>query len=170
MKAIPHVIDNLNEWCGKIFSWLLIPLTLLVVLDVFTRYVLNRPWYYIDFSIQVAGCLAVLGMGYTYLHNGHVGVDILVVRLSPKMRAVLDLILSPLFFIGVGALLWKTTEAAYDSLRNLDKFTSMLELPEYPYRILIAVAILLFFLQGIAKFVRDLIIAATVNQEGNHEH
>jgi TRAP-type mannitol/chloroaromatic compound transport system permease small subunit len=170
METFCRLIDNLNDWCGRIFAWLFFPLTFFVVADVFTRYVLNRPWFYIDFSIQVAGCLALLGLGYTYLHNGHVGVDIVVLKLAPKTRAILDLVLFPLFFIGVGTLLWKTTEAAYQSLKNQDLFTSMLELPEYPYRVIIVVGVLLLLLQGVSKFVHDLGLATATNKQANHEH
>jgi len=149
-------VDNINEWTGRIFSWLFIPLTLLVVTDVFTRYVLDKPWYYLDFNIQIMGVLTVLGAGYCYLHNGHVSVDILVTRLSPRKRAILDIILFPLVLGALGPLLWKVTAGAIQSVKMLQVYLSILDIPIYPYKVIVVVGISLMLLQGISKFMGNL--------------
>lgn len=156
-KAFCRRIDSCNEWTGKIVCWLIIPLTFIVVYDVILRYVFNRPtvWAW-DINIQLLGALVILGGGYVLLHNGHIGVDVLVVRLSPRKRAMVDLVTSLFFFFGVGVLLWKASLDAWSSLQIRELYTSFFQPPIYPLKIVVVIGVLLLLLQGIAKFMRDL--------------
>jgi len=151
-------IDVVNEWVGKTVAWLFIPFALLVVVDVFTRYVLRQPWFYIDINIQIMCALVLLAGGYLFLHKGHIGVDVLVIRLSPRYRAMLDLILFPVLVCSIGALLWRTGIAAWDSWAFLESYTSAFEPPIYPLKTVIVLGVLLVLLQGTAKFIRDFAI------------
>jgi len=152
-------VDFLNEWMAKIFAWLIIPLTFIVALDVFLRYVLNRPtdWAW-DVNVQLLGGLIVLGAGYTLLREAHIGVDVFLVRFSPKKRAVVELITFALFILTVGVLLWKTTLAALVSVQTGERYASYWMPPIYPLKVAMFVGVLLFWLQGIAKFLRTLFI------------
>jgi TRAP-type mannitol/chloroaromatic compound transport system permease small subunit len=123
--------------------------------DVFTRYVLNNAWYYIDIHIQIMGLLIAMGVGYCLLHGGHIGVDILVQNFSTKKRAALNLILAPLFFIGVGALVWKIGDNALKSVLMLENYTSALGPPIYPFKVFMTLGFSLLFLQGLANAIRD---------------
>jgi TRAP-type mannitol/chloroaromatic compound transport system permease small subunit len=161
LEAFCRLIDAINEWTGRIVAWLFVPFTLLVAADVFTRYVLRNPWFYIDVNIQIMGTLIVLGGGYTLLHGSHIGVDTLVSRFSPRNRAIMDLILFPIFAGSIGALLWKTGVAAWDSWVWLERYSfSALLPPIYPYKTIIVLGVLLVLLQGTVKFIRDLMFVS----------
>ncbi len=160
------LIDTINEWSGRIAAWLFIPLTIGVTVDVFTRYVLNKPWFYLDINVQIMGTLVLLGAGYCLLHGKHIEMDMFVTRLSPRKRAIMRLILYPLFFVGVGVLLWKVTVAAMDSLRLHERYTSAFGPPIYPYKVIIVIGVLLLLLQGISIYIRDLKTVFTPNSEG----
>ncbi len=149
-------IDLINEWMGKIVGWLFIPFTILVIMDVITRYVFNSPWYYIDVNIQIMGTIVMLGAGYALLHSGHVRVDVLINLLSPRKQALLEIILFPLFATCIGVLFWKTLEAASLSIELREHYASGLAPPFYPYRIIITLGVLLLLLQGIVNFIRKL--------------
>lgn len=151
-----HLVDSINEWVGKTVGWLFIPFTLLVVTDVFTRYVLNNPWYYLSVNVQLMGVLAVLGGGYCYLHKGHASVDLLQPRLSVRGRALLEVILFPLIFGTLGILVWKTMASAITSIERMQTDVSPLALPVYPYKVIIVVGIFLMLLQGIVFFIHNL--------------
>lgn len=152
-----QIIDNLNEWVGKILGWLIIPLMLLVVYDVILRYIFNRPTIWVwDINIQLLGALVVFGGGYALRHGAHIGVDALVVHLSPAKRALVDLITSFFFFFGIGVLLWKATMDAIFSIQIKELYTSVFAPPIYPFKILMVLGIFLLFLQGMVKFIKDL--------------
>jgi TRAP-type mannitol/chloroaromatic compound transport system permease small subunit len=165
MEAFSRLVDKVNEWSGRIVALLFVPFSILVVVDVFTRYVLNNAWYYIDVNIQIMGLLIAMGVGYCHLHGGHIGVDILVQQFSTRKRAILNLILSPLFLVGIGALVWKVGENATKSVLILENYTSALGPPIYPFKVFMTLGFSLLFLQGLANIMRDL---RTVFFKGEH--
>jgi len=167
MKSFCRFIDSLNERVGKISGWLIIPLTTLVTYDVILRYVFNRPtvWAW-DINVQLLGTLVVLGGGYALLHDAHIGVDALVIHLSARRRAIVDLITSAFFFFGIGVLLWKAALDAWFSLEIRELYSSVFLPPIYPFKILMVIGILLLLLQGVAKFIRDLITATSTEMKG----
>ena len=166
-ESFCRFVANINEWTGRIASWLFIPLTLIVVTDVFTRYVLDKPWYYLTINIQLMGTLIVLGAGYCYLHDGHVAVDILVTRLSPRKRAILNMILFPLVLGAIGPLLWQVTTGAIRSVQMLQLAKAIIYMPIYPYKVLVVVGVFLMLLQGISFFIRNLRIVFPAKPGGN---
>lgn len=159
-------VDNINERTGRIVGWLFIPFTLLVVADVFTRYVLNNPWYYLSVNVQLMGALAVLGGGYCYLHSGHASVDLLPPRLSARGRAILGVILTPFIFGTLGIFVWKSMLVAIFAIEKLQTDISPLAVPLYPYKVIIVVGILLMLFQGIVFFVRDLRVIFSAKSGG----
>lgn len=158
LKGFCSGIDNLNEWMRRIFSWLIVPLTLIVVYDVIMRYVFNRPtvWAW-DLNVQLLGALIALGSGYCLLTNSHIGVDVIPERLSPRKRQVLELFTYVIFIFSVGVLLWQTTLAAWTSVQRREMFNSYWMPPIYPLKIAMFVGTLLLWLQGIAKFLRNVL-------------
>jgi len=164
-----RLVDNINDLTGRIVSWLFIPLTLMVVIDVFTRYVLNRPWYYLDINVQIMGLLIVMGAGYCYLHDGHVSVDILATRLSARRRAILNVVLFPLFLGGLGPLLWQLITGAIKSVEISERYTSILDIPIYHYKVLVVVGVSLMILQGISKLINSLKIVFPARSEVTHD-
>ena len=143
---------------GKYFvSWFLLPMTFLISFDVVMRYILDRPtiWAW-DLNIQFLAIMTLGAAGYTQLHNSHVNVDILVMNLKPRTRAIIDLITSPFFFLGVVMLVWKGTEATWMSVRTFEVSESYWAPPVWPIKVIVVIGIFLLLLQGIAKFIRDL--------------
>lgn len=167
MKSFCRFIDSLNERVGRISGWLIIPLTAFVTYDVILRYIFNRPtiWAW-DINIQLLGALVVLGGGYALLHDAHIGVDALVIHLSARRRAIVDLITSAFFFFGIGVLLWKAALDAWFSVEIGEVYSSVFSPPIYPFKILMVIGILLLLLQGVTKFIRDFITATSTEMKG----
>ena len=166
-SAFVRFINAVNEWVAKYFSLLIIPLVLIVALDVVLRYIFNRPllWSW-DVNMQLLGVIAVMGGGYALLKRGHIGVDVFAMRLSPRARAILDMITAPLFFLGIGVLLWKSGQTAWTAVIREETTVGAVSMPLYPFRVIMVIGILLFLLQGIAKFISDLKIAIGRKTEG----
>jgi len=165
-EAFCRVVDTANEWVGRVVSLVFIPLTLLVMIEVVSRYFFNRPttWSW-DVNIQLSAVLIVMGGGYTLLYKGHVIVDIIVGRFPPRARAIVDMVTSLLFFLGIGVLLWLAIGEAKISIATGERFTSLLEPPLGPIRTAVAIGVFLLLIQGIAKFIRDFLIATKARRE-----
>jgi len=166
LRAFCRLVDAINEWTGRTVAWLFVPLTLLVMMDVFTRYVLKNPWYYLDVNIHIMGILILLGGGYAFLHGGHIGVDTIVSRFSPRNRTIIELILFPVFIGSIVALLWQTGISAWDSWKVFEKYAGGFKLPLYPYRTIVVLGVFLVLLQGTANFIRNLIFVIHPKREG----
>ncbi len=159
LKNFANKIDAINDWIGTVVSYLVIPLTLVVVFEVIMRYLFNSPtlWAW-DVNMYFGGLILILGGGYGLLHKSHVAVEFLLEKWAPRNRALLELILSPLLIIPLGILFWYGAEAAWHSLKIRENFTSLWEPPIYPLRISIPIGAALFCLQGVSKFIRDIMV------------
>ena len=149
-------VDILNEWVGRIVCWFLLPLTFLVTLEVILRYIFNRPTIWIwDVNVQLLGVLIIFGGGYAFVHNAHIGVDVIVARLSPRKKAIIDLITYTLFLFSVALILREIGAAAWISVQTSERYNSVLMPPIYPFKVLVVLGIFFFYLQGIAMFLRS---------------
>ena len=97
---------------------------------------------------------------YTRL-SGSMYIDIVPAasRLAPRVRAVLDVLTSSLFFLFVITLLYYGGTIAWESVDSMETSYSAWNPPVWPFKIAIPVAALLLLLQGIAKLVEDIAIA-----------
>ena len=157
ISAFCRYVNTANEWVGRVFSMLFIPLVFIVMIEVVLRYFFNKPtiWGW-DTNIMLTATIASMGAGYALLYKRHVIVDILVGRFSPRVRAIIDLVTSPFFFLPIGLLLWVAIVRAERSVLGKELYSTLWEPPLYPLRILIAIGFFLFLMQGIVKFIRDI--------------
>jgi TRAP-type mannitol/chloroaromatic compound transport system permease small subunit len=152
-------VDGLNEAVGKWISYLIIPLTFIVFYEVILRYIFNAPtlWAW-DVNMYLGGLMLILGGGYGHLHKAHVLVEVFLEKMSPKQRALLDLIASPLIFFPLAILVWYGWESAWHSIVIKENYTSLWEPPIYYLRMAIPVGGALFLLQAISRFISDLAV------------
>lgn len=163
------VINKINEWAGKLSSFLIVGLIAAMVWGVMLRYVFDSPVIWADeMSLFLFSGYIMLGGGYALLHEAHVNVPILHDHLRPRTRATVDLITSVLFFCFCGVLLWKGVDMAWSSLQEWEHSFSVWGPPIYPVKLTIPVGAFLLLLQGLAKFIRDLMV---IRQGGaKYEH
>jgi len=161
-------IDNINEWAGKIVSFFVLAIMGIVIYAIVMRYLFVKSQLWAsEICSFLFGALFVLGGGYTLLHQGHVRMDILFGRFSPKVKAILDLVTSMFFFLFCGVLIWKGWLMGWDSLVMLERSQSAFSPPLYPIKFVIPIGAGLLILQGLAKFIRDLSIA-TMRKKVEH--
>ena len=98
-EAIPPLpkvlrgIEKLSEWTGHLSGGLLFALVLLVCVDVVGRYLFNTGAVFIqELEWWLYSLSFLLGGAYTLRHNGHVRVDLLYSRLSPRKQHWIDLV------------------------------------------------------------------------------
>ena len=157
VEAIFQAIDFISEWTGKLVSYALIPLVLVLVFAVISRYVFNAPTVFAhETGIYLYAINGMMAGAWVLLHEEHVKMDALYGRLSPKTKAILDLITAPLFFYFCGLVLWQGWEMAYRSVIGLEHTPSAWSPPWYPFRMILPASAFLLLLSGISKFRRDL--------------
>jgi len=111
MHRIAAFIEKLAFLGGYLSGWLVPSMMLLVVADVFMRYVMRRPLMVADeFSAYMLVALSYLGLAYTWREGGHVRIEILARRLSPRVNGcvrLVGLILVFAFMLELDRAAWK---------------------------------------------------------------
>jgi TRAP-type mannitol/chloroaromatic compound transport system permease small subunit len=168
LEKVLTYIDLVSEWTGKATSYLVLVLTGTVTYEVVCRYAFNAPTIWAqESSTYLYGAFFMLGGAYVLLHDGHVRVDIFYSRLSQRGKAIVDLITFPVFFfLFVGILVWEGGKMAIWSWSIWEHTQSPWSPPIYPLKTVIPVASLLLFLQGLARYIRD--IRFLVNERRKH--
>lgn len=156
-NRIVHWIDRLNEWVGQGVAWLSFLLVLVVVADVFNRYVLSGAAAWVmELEWHLHALLFLLGAGYAFKHNRHVRVDLFINRFSQRDQGQVNFWGGILFLLPWSILLMVVGWSyAYESFL-IDEGSA--EANGLPNRWLIKFAIplggLLLFLQGVASVIR----------------
>ena len=100
MKRLGHIIEWLADIFGRFSEWLIIILMALVLVEVFFRYVVNRPLMVADeFGGYLLVAIMFLGGAYTWRQKGHIRVTALVERLPLKASIWLRLVTLVIAFI-----------------------------------------------------------------------
>jgi len=151
------LIDRLVTWMGKLFSVVTLLVVFVVVTEIVMRYLFHAPTLWASESM-VFGCALVYVMGAAWTaHEGrHVKIELLYGRLSVKGRAIADACTFLFFALYLGLLFWASIQYALDSLSVGETSGSPWDPPVYPFKIALAVGILLLLLQGAGKLVKDL--------------
>lgn len=167
METFIRFLEGINDWTGKIFSWTVAVLTVIVVFEVVLRYFFNSPTI-CNFEItkQIYGFYFMILAGYALLHGSHVSVDILYERISKRNKAIVDIISYLIFFFPFCCvILIYGTYFALDSWRDLETSWSACGCPLYPIKTIVPVSFFLITIQGIAIFVKTL--CRLIGGEGN---
>lgn len=167
LRGILSLIDSINEWVGKTFSYLILILASIVGFEIVMRYGFNRPTVWVnELSAMLFGTFTILGGAFTARYNGHVGMDVVYGQVSEKGRAVLDVICYFLLFLPfLGVLVWKGGASAWQSVMMLEHDSTQWGPPLYPIRMMLPMGAFLFLLQATAKMVRDLFILFGAEKE-----
>jgi TRAP-type mannitol/chloroaromatic compound transport system permease small subunit len=162
VNAILKVVDNINDWVGKVLSFGVLFMFALVLIEVIRRYFFNSPTVWGNELTQLTfGVYVVLCGGYILRWGGHVNVDILYGRFSARGKAIVDIITFVLFIMFCGMMLAYGGSLAWESVARFEHSQSAWNPPLYPVKLMIPTGAFLLLLQGIAKLVHDIVTVVT---------
>jgi TRAP-type mannitol/chloroaromatic compound transport system permease small subunit len=155
IKHSLSLVDDASEKTGKVVSLLIVFMMIITTTEVVARYVFNNPtiWAW-PINRQLFGVFILFGGVYTLLHGGHIRVEVLYGRFSPKMKSIANLIALVCFLVFIGVLVWQGSLMAGNSLMSGERASGTFHIPLYPFKMLIPIAAFLFLLEGIADFFR----------------
>lgn len=137
-------IRRMNYGICAIGMAMVIPLMLLTFADVMLRGFFNKPIPgTFEISQYMLAFFILLGAAYTQQVKGHVGVNFLTSRLSPRLQAVCEILTTLLSLFIIAILVWQgwvegiAEKAVSDQLR----------IPQYPFKVLVAVGAFLLWLE-----------------------
>jgi TRAP-type mannitol/chloroaromatic compound transport system permease small subunit len=156
------MIDKLSVTVGKIGALSVIAIVGLQFAEVILRYFIGRPtmWTW-EIATYLYGASFMLAGAWALKEGKHVRTDFLYGKLSPKRKAILDLVtFSTIFLLFAGVLTYFTINAAAFSVSIRETSFAMTPVVIYPLKVVIAISFSLLLLQGLAKIARDIIFLA----------
>ena len=154
--------DQVNEWVGRVNSFVILVIICITLFEVTMRYLFNKPTIWVH---ETSGFLQMvyilMGGGYTLLHRGHVRVDVIYARFSPKAQAIVDLTLTTvLFFFFTGVLLYFGGQVALRSFAIKEMSSSGIwEGQIWPFKQFIPIGTILIMFQFVLLMIRDFRVA-----------
>ncbi len=160
LKSILHVMDSISEWTGRIFVWLIIPLTLVVVYEVIARRVFNAPHIWAtEVTNYIYGPHFMLVAAYTLLHQAHVRIDIIYAKFSARTRGILDIITNLVFFFPFCTIVIYQGIIFAQTSWSIGETSESAALRVVPLiKTVIPVSFGLLFIQGSANFIRSIML------------
>ena len=131
-------------------------MVMLTVVDVFLRYVFNRPilgsYELTEFMMAV---LVFSTIGYTMAVKGHVVVDLVFTKLPQRTRDILECITSLIAFILFAIVAWRNAVQAITAWGRND-ITAELFIPISPFILFVAIGIAVLSLVLFTQFIQSL--------------
>ena len=160
LKRLVNGIDALSKWTGRVVSYLIPVMMLILVYEVVLRYIFNEPtrWAH-ELTLYMFGSYFMLLGGFAMYSRSHIVMDLLYNRWSRRTQATVDVFTYLLFFFFIGSLLWLSGDWAIAAVLRLEHSRSAWGPPVWPFKLILPLSALLLLLAGVAKFIRDLTMA-----------
>lgn len=159
MKNVIKVIDRVNRIVGKLASWSVVFIVILIMFEVISRRILYAPTIWtVEVSTMIFGFYFMMIAAYGLLTNSLVSVDIIYEKFSPKTKAILDLVTYSLFFLPfVLGVLYAGYHFALNSWIQKEVSWSAFSPPVYPLKTVIPVSMFFLLLQGISEILKRVV-------------
>jgi TRAP-type mannitol/chloroaromatic compound transport system permease small subunit len=149
-------IDALNEAVGRSVKWLVLIATLVSAVNASLRYgfdLSSNAW--LELQWYLFALIFLLGAGYTLKHNGHVRIDVIYGRLSPRAQAWIDLFGSLLFLLPVAGLMaWFSWSMFVEAWSIQEVSADSGGLLRWPIKLALPLGFGLLFLQGVSETIK----------------
>jgi TRAP-type mannitol/chloroaromatic compound transport system permease small subunit len=166
LRAFSRGIDAVNGFVGRAGRSLTLLMVLVTTVDVVMRYVFRTSFVFVqELEWHLFAVLFLIVAGYAHLKRDHVRVDIFYARMSPRGRAVVDLVCGVLFLFPTCFLLvWTSMPFVKASVAVLEGSPDPGGLPaRYLLKIAIPVSFALLALQGMSELIKNF---DALSQEG----
>lgn len=160
---LARAVDRLNDWIYSVIRWLTLVMIAVGAYNALARYA-NRwtdaqiaPNALFDLQWYMFSLIFLLGAAYGLNHDVHVRVDVFYARMSPRVRAWVDLFGTALFVIPFSiVVLVVSWPAVRNSWAIREASSDPGGLARYPIKTVILVCFALLLVQGIAIVIEKL--------------
>ena len=149
LGKIKKWVQTLNRFVAGVSGVFLIPLMLITAIDVVGRDVFNHPIPgTVELSQYMLAVFVLLGLAYAQQMKAHVAVSIFTSHLNEHVQLILNIIATLLCLFISYILVWQGWVVGIEEKAVSD----MLRVPQYPFRLLVALAAFLMCLEFLIDF------------------
>lgn len=162
MRKLFAIIDATNAWTGKVVSVFSLVVAIIICYEIAVRDFLHAPTVWVaEATVFLCGLVYLLGGAWTLLDDKHVRVDILYGNLSPRGRAIIDCFTYLAFSLYLLVMIWATSIYTSESVALRETTMSPWNPAIWPMKVAMLLSLVMVFVQGTVKFIRDLHFAVT---------
>lgn len=156
LLRLSHAIDALNERVGRSAIWLVLIAVLISSANAVTRKLFNLSSNaFLEVQWYLFAAIFLVCAGYTLLRNEHVRIDVISNRLSPRARAVIDIVGTLFFLLPMALIILKLSWPLFvDSYSSNELSSDAGGLPRWPVKLLIPAGFALLALQGVSELIK----------------
>ncbi|MFC1938711.1 TRAP transporter small permease subunit [Chloroflexota bacterium] len=150
-------VDKMSGWLGKVLSYLLLFIITIMLIEAVLRYAFDAPTLWsMEMSSFTFGAYVILGGAYVLRNGGHVNMDIMYNRWSPRTRTIVNVITFALLAIYAVTFIRGGISSTDFSFTFNVTSRSPWAPPLGPIKLIVTVGAGLLLLQGVAILIRDL--------------
>jgi len=155
IDRITRVIDRISIWSGKIVSWLIFPMFLVLVWEVAVRKLYHPTIWANDVATMAYGAHFSLTAAYALYLQKHIRTDFLYQHLSLRAQVRLDIAQYLLFFLpGLAMFFWLSWDFAAESWDLKEQLVTTWRPPAYWYKTVIPLTAVLLLIQGVSEVLK----------------
>ncbi len=149
-----NTVTQLNRWLAIAASLLVFVMVVVISYEVVARYFFNAPTVWaLELSTLLMGPYFMLAGPYLLHTAGHVNVDILYSKLSPRVAAMTDTGIYAVIVLISCILIYQSIPVAMNSMDSGETSFSSWNPAIWPVKMLIPVAFTLLLLQSVAELL-----------------
>jgi TRAP-type C4-dicarboxylate transport system permease small subunit len=148
-ETVRKGMQTVNRFIAGVSGFFLIPLMIITAIDVVGRDIFNHPIPgTVELSQYMLAIFILLGLAYAQQMKAHVAVSIFTSRLPHRVHLILNIITTLLCVFISCVLIWQGWVVGIEEKAVSD----MLRVPQYPFRLLVAMAAFLMCLELLIDF------------------
>jgi TRAP-type mannitol/chloroaromatic compound transport system permease small subunit len=174
LRTFMMAVEKTNVFIGKIMSYISLICVVVISFEVIMRYAFGMPtnWGH-ELMLSLFAMYYVMVVGVAHTWRAHVRVDVIYAQLSPRTKAVMDLLTCGFFYTFVLVYIY-TSWNFYWSAQMMPAGNTLFGIeiigensftdwapPLYPIKFLMPFGGVLLLLQGIVWTIRDAHMAFT---------
>ena len=156
MTHLERISNVLSRWVNWIAGGILVAIMLITVVNMILRAV----WVPLAGLSQGVGFLSAIvvafALGYTQIRRGHVAIDIVVSRFSPRAQAIIDSIIYFMSMVLFGLIAWQVTRLAGHHWEIGSTAESLWNIVFFPLMYMVALGCALLCLVLLVDFLKSL--------------
>lgn len=153
-----RLLRALNRITSFMSAGLVFIMMLLIVVDVSSRFLANRPLPgTIEFTRVFMAAVVFLGLAHTEECRAHIRAQVFVSRLPEKLQIVMDIFV---WFVGLSLFViiaWQGWDIFIESWQSREFYPGIISVPIYPARLLVVLGSILLCFQFIFNIAQRLL-------------
>lgn len=152
LRKAGAILNRINDSLAILAGILVIYMMLSVSYEVVMRYFLNRPTsWVVDIASLAILYFTFLGAAWLLRKDGHVYMDMLLIRLRPRIQSLINIITSILGAFVCFALAWYGTKLTWEHFQEGIYTWGVLSLPSPLSLFIIPAGFFLLFIQFLIR-------------------